>query len=329
MGLMGIREYKVRRIWSSVIVIALACLLTMPATTGLADDSGVGGAIDRPAAPNPIPTLFISLFPTQLEVQVTADQLGAVTFGGNVTVEQLRIMSSTVTLTAVVNTGWPVVLSPQTLEFTGSGTERFTVTIIVPPGTSALMTGNVIVTGSLKAPFLSPVVTSAGAVVTVGAYYDISVESDDPVITLSPGESGEVTFQVWNRGNGIATVSAMVGSAPKHVKIEFSDENLVINNEESENLTVKITAKDSAARGGHEVLIYFNVAEGQSLNGSYDSVFSITLHIPTLAASIGYPVIAGLVVLACIGVAVFVLWKKGMMSKLKDIKLPKRTKAEV
>ena len=171
-------------------------------------------------------------------------------------------------------------------------------------------------------------VASTGAIVTVGTYYSITVESADPVITLSPGESGEVTLQVWNRGNGIATVSATVESAPQNVKFELSDETLVINPEDFGNLTIKIAATESAPRGAHEVLIYFNVAGSQPLNGAYKSVFSIVLRIPTIAAAIGYPVIAALVVLACVGVAVVVLWKKGELSKLKDIKLPKLTKVE-
>ena len=119
-----------------------------------------------------------------------------------------------------------------------------------------------------------------------------------------------------------------MGSTPQNVKIELSDETLVIYSEDSENLTVKITATDSAPRGVHEVLIYFTVAEGQPLNGDYDSIYSIFVRIPTMAAAIGYPVIAAFVVLACVGVAVFVLWKKGKLSKLNGIKLPKRTKNE-
>ena len=324
---MGIRGCKSRKTWSSMTVIALACLLAMPVTTGQTEDGDDGGAIDGPAAPNPIPVLSISLFPTQLEAQVTADQLGTVTFDGTVTVEQVRIMTSTVTMTAVVSTGWPVVLSPQSFDFTGSGTESFSLTIIVPPATNALLNGNALVTGACKAPALSPVVASASAVVTVGAYYDIAVGSHDNIVTLSPGEGGEATLTVGNRGNGIATVSVSVGSAPQNMNIELSDETLEVYSEDFENLTVKITATDSAPRGTHEVLIYFTVVGGQPLNGDYDSVFSIFIHIPTLAAAIGYPVIAALVVLACVGVAVFVLWKKGKLSKLREIRLPKRTKA--
>ena len=325
---MGIRGYKVRRIWPSAIVITLACMLTIPLATGQIHDGDDGGAIDRPSAPDPIPVLSLSLSPTQLEAEVTADQLGAVTFGGTVTVEQLRIMSSTVTLQAVVSTGWPVVISPTTFEFTGSGSEEFILTIIVPPATNAMITGNVIVSGTLTAPLLSPVVASAGAVVTIATYYDIYIESDDRFVQLSPGDSGEVILQIWNRGNGIATVSTTVVTEAQDVRFELSEDKLVIDPNTFENLTVKILTTKSTPRGGHNVHIYLNIAEVEPLNGDYGSILTVSLRINTMAEIIGYGVIVVLVVLACFGVAVVVLWKKGKLSKLKEIKLPKRTKAE-
>ncbi len=328
MGSMGIKACKARRRRSSAMAVALACLLTMPVAGGQNDGGDDGYAFDGPAAPNLIPVLSISLSPSQLEAVVTQDQLGAVTFEGEVTVDQLRVMSSTVTQQAVVSTGWPVVISPTTIKFAGPGTESFTVTVIVPPGTSALMTGNVLVTASCKAPGLSPVVASANAVVTVKGYYLLTIESEDPVLTLSPGESGEVKLQVWNRGNGMARVSASVGPKPESVRFEFSADVFMVESEEYHNLTIKITATESAPRGSHEVIVLFTLAEGEPSEGSYHASFPITLNIPTIAATIGYPVIAALVVLSCVGVAVAVLWKKGKLSMLKELKLPKRTKAE-
>ena len=76
------------------------------------------------------------------------------------------------------------------------------------------------------------------------------------------------------------------------------------------------------------MLININVADGQTSNGDSDSVYSFSVRIPTMAAAIGYGVIALFVVLSCVGVAVVILWKKGKLSQLKGIKLPKRTKAE-
>ena len=117
------------------------------------------------AAPNPIPILSPSLYPNQLQAKVTQAQLGAVTFGGNATVEKIQgIERVTVTLQAIVNTGWPVVLSPQTIAFINPGNQKFQVTVIVPPSTSSLLVGNVIVTGSAKAPGLAPIPAAASAV---------------------------------------------------------------------------------------------------------------------------------------------------------------------
>ena len=69
-------------------------------------------AEDADAAPNPIPILSLTLFPPQLRATVTQSQLGAVTFHGNATVEKMTYFERvTVTLQAVVNTGWPVVMT--------------------------------------------------------------------------------------------------------------------------------------------------------------------------------------------------------------------------
>ena len=113
------------------------------------------------SAPNPVAVLYLSLEPWQQKAHVTDTQLGAVTFNGTATVEMLPRMSCTVTLQVVVNTGWPAVIDPQTISFSGSGSASFLVTVIVPPNTSSLETGNVIVTGSAKVPGMAPVVASA------------------------------------------------------------------------------------------------------------------------------------------------------------------------
>jgi hypothetical protein len=119
------------------------------------------------ALPNPVPCLSLSLSPTQLMATITPLQMDTVTFNGTMEVEQLQFETSTVSLQAVVNTGWPVVLSPQTMSCHGPSMEHFSVSVVVPPDTDPTTTANVIVTGSCKAPGLAPVVASCSAVVSV------------------------------------------------------------------------------------------------------------------------------------------------------------------
>ena len=175
------------------------------------------------AAPNPVPILSLSLFPSQLQARVTQSQLGAVTFGGNATVEKISYVERvTVTLTAVVNTGWPVVISPSTMAFVDPGTQGFQVTVIVPPSTSSLLTGNVIVTGSAKAPALSPVMAAASGVVTVSQFFDLTIEAEQPLRQVKPGELTYNVVNVHNEGNGQDTFELEVENNEKLVEDQYT-----------------------------------------------------------------------------------------------------------
>jgi hypothetical protein len=175
------------------------------------------------AAPNPIPILSLSLFPSQLQAKVTQSQLGAVTFGGNATVEKIQGLERViVTLTAVVSTGWPVVLSRQTIPYINPGTQQFQVTVIVPPATSSLLTGNVIISGMAKAPALSPIPAAASAVVTVSQYFKLRIEAESPLRQVKPGELTYNVVNVYNDGNGQDTFELEIENNEDLVKKQFT-----------------------------------------------------------------------------------------------------------
>jgi hypothetical protein len=175
------------------------------------------------AAPNPIPVLSLALHPTNLQAKVTQSQLGAVAFGGNATVDKIQgIERVTVQLTAIVNTGWAVVVSPQTMVFVNPDTQRFMVSVIVPPATSSLLTGNVIVTGSAKAPGLAPVLSAATGVVTVAQYFKLRIEAESPLRQVKPGELTYNVVNVYNDGNGMDTFELEIENNEDLVKKQFT-----------------------------------------------------------------------------------------------------------
>ena len=175
------------------------------------------------AAPNPIPLLSLALFPPQVQAKISSSQLGAVTFGGNATVEKIQgIERVAVTLTAVVSTGWPVVISPQTIPFINPGTKKFHVTVIVPPSTSSLLTGAVRIDGSAKAPGLAPVVAAASGVVTVSQYFKLRIEAESPLRQVKPGELTYNTVNVYNDGNGQDTFELEIENIEDLVKDQFT-----------------------------------------------------------------------------------------------------------
>jgi hypothetical protein len=206
-----------RTFYKAILIVAVFMM------SALSQHAPLPAGEEAEAAPNPIPVLTLGLFPSQLQARITQAQLGAVTFGGNASVEKIQgIERVTVTLQAVVNTGWPVVVSPQTMVFINPRTERFQVTIIVPPSTSSLLTGNVIVTGQAKAPGLAPIVSAASGVVTVGQYFDLTIEAESPLRQVKPGELTQNVINVYNEGNGQDTFELEIENNKDLVDNQFT-----------------------------------------------------------------------------------------------------------
>jgi len=301
-----------------VIVLFASGLTSGSAPTGPSE------VVDGPDV-GPIPVLTLSLTPRQLQAAVTESQLGAVTFGGTATVDQMRIMTSTVTLTAVVSTGWPVVLSPQTIEFTGPGEEPFQVTVIVPPATSALLTGAVRVDGACKAPGLAPVVAACSAVVTVATYYRGHITATDSNFQVDGGEKQTIELTVSNTGNAYANMRIYVAQKPKDVQISFSTTEFALQQDESVNINVTIKAVPGADSGDY--LMGLIVDADTEAGGTVQiSTFNMSVYIPSLKAKLGTSgmMTIGIVIGAVVGVVV--LWKMGKFSELKWFR---RTKESV
>ena len=309
-----------------VAILVVAMLFLSGAALANAADSPITN-IDSPQA-GPIPELTISLTPNQLQAEVTQSQLGAVTFGGEWTVDQMRVGHSTVTLTAVVNTGWPVVLSDQTFQVSGPGSEEFQVTVIVPPATSSLIAGNVIVTGQCKAPGLAPVVASAHAIVTVGAYYRGRIITSDGNIELDAGESSKVNVTIHNDGNTPADMRIFALNQPEEVQISFSESQFHIQTQEYIHIKMEVKAVKGAGSGAYPLLL---VVEAETREGAKEevAVHNVTVYIPSLKAKLGFSGMMTIIIVCVVVVGVAVFWKMGKLKIPKGIKFPKRSKTEI
>ncbi len=171
------------------------------------------------ASANPIPIVSIQLNPSQMQAIITDSQLGAVSFSGTVMVDKIPgIERLIVTLTAVVNTGWPVVLSPMTMPFVNPGSRQFQVTVVVPPSTSSQIIGTLLVTGSAKAPGLAPIVSTASGVVTVAQFFKLRLETESPLREVSPGDITYNLVNVFNDGNSMDTIQVEIENIKDLVK---------------------------------------------------------------------------------------------------------------
>ncbi len=208
------RDHPVHGLTAAVLVIMMMAgmlagpHLVTPSITGEAD-----------ASTNPIPIVSIQLTPSQVQAHITDSQIGAVSFAGEVTVDKIPgIERLIVTLTAGVDTGWPVVISPMTMPFVNPGSRQFQVTVVVPPSTSSHIIGTLMVTGSAKAPGLAPIISTAAGVVTVAQYFKLRLETESPLREVSPGDITYNLVNVFNDGNSMDTIQVEIENIKDLVK---------------------------------------------------------------------------------------------------------------
>ncbi len=212
------RDHPVHGLTAAVLVIIMMAgmlagpQLAIPSITEEAD-----------ASANPIPIVSIQLTPSQMQAHITDSQIGAVSFAGIVTVDKIpAIERLIVTLTAGVDTGWPVVISPMTMPFVNPGTRQFQVTVVVPPSTSSLIIGTVMVTGSAKVTGMAPIISTANGVVTVAQFFKLRLETESPLREVSPGDVTYNLVNVFNDGNSIDTIEVEIENIKELVDAEWT-----------------------------------------------------------------------------------------------------------
>ena len=156
---------------------------------------------DTAYAETPFHSLGISLFPAELTAELSETQLGAVTFGGNVTVEKPQAIAMvTVSMSSECGRGWPTVQSPQTMEFINPGTQRFQVTVIVPPGT--LVSSASVTVYAHAESTIWEADESASATVRVGQFIEMDVWTDADKYDTGDGRTVIGKLFINNSGNG-------------------------------------------------------------------------------------------------------------------------------
>jgi len=174
---MGFNRFRTS-VTSLTMVLMLLGALALPSLCSI-------GEVE--AAPNPIPIVSLSLYPSMQEAKVSSESGETVTIGGNCTVEQMSFMTSEVSLVGTVNKGWAIEISPEALTFSNPGTKKFTVMVTVPAGIADGETGNVLVTGTLDLPILGPIRSTASAVIKV-VNTSPSLTWDVKILNPQPGE---------------------------------------------------------------------------------------------------------------------------------------------
>ncbi len=200
--------------WHSSVTLRI--ILTGMLLASLSVVAAEATLVAEPVEAIPLHSLHVSLYPDSLDAKITNTQLGAVTFGGNLTVEKPQgVERVTVTLVADTDKGWPVVISPSTIPFINPDTVRFTVTVIVPPDTPPSV-GTVTVTAQAKSPIWSETET-AEARVNVIQYYEYVTWIDGTLGEGVPGGSISGELIIFNNGTGEDTFLITLDDVPDMV----------------------------------------------------------------------------------------------------------------
>jgi hypothetical protein len=230
--------------------------------------------------------MSIGLEPTQAEAEVTQTEADTVGFTGTVDIDQPVWMTSELTLNCVVNTGWPGTLDPNGTDVTGPATIVFTTSVEVPAATSSLLTGNVIISGSLKAPGLSPVMASASAIVTVDQYYSLRIDSSEPMNDLERGTSGQTEINLYNHGNGQDTFKLSLSTAPAGIRLSLESDQVTVQQDEYVHVVLEITVGNDADGGQHSIVV---TAASLESGGEYKEEYTVYVVVRTFGDDLGAP----------------------------------------
>jgi hypothetical protein len=152
------------------------------------------------------PTVIVSFDQAEQIAIVGPNSSGIVTFTGMVYCYlPVDCGETTVLVSLEANaSGWNCTVNPTVLIFERRITQHcFSVSVRVPPGTSARFSRQLTVGGkAINVPGeLKTEVPPATAIINIRQYYKFSVECDEPYKEISPGEECIFTIKFTNKGN--------------------------------------------------------------------------------------------------------------------------------
>ena len=274
---------------------------------------------DTALAETPLHSLGVSLFPEELTAKITETQLGAVTFGGNVTVEKPKTITPvTVTLSVECGRGWPVVLSPQTMEIINPGTHRFQVTVIVPPATP--VTSATVTVHAHAESTIWEADESDSATVHVGQFIHMEIWTGSDMYETGDGLMVSGKLFINNSGNGEDSFRIEMENDPAAVSSFDVNEGVIVPPFTLLEVwfTVHINEDFDVPFEGEFITVVIKATSisAESKDLLYSKTHPIVIEIEGLQQSLekDWPTyvaygVAG--TLAVVAVALFVRWRRG------------------
>jgi hypothetical protein len=272
--------------------------------------------------PDQIVVVEITLDPHDGCINATTDTAGSGTYYGNLTVNKPPLLPVQVQLDASVSTGWPVTASPQSFDFTTSGTEAFTITVVVPQGSSISSMGRLTVTALATWAGGSSTSTASGTVF-VCQYYGATAETDPGKGTENPTK---FDLKVFNMGNGLDTFDVSIANKSKEEGRGFSfnfnkTSTQKVAPGDFERFSLRVGYSIEARSGEH--VFYIRITSlGAKKNGTGAYYWDIPVKIEVKNIGGGgastYGVVAGIVILIIAIVVVVVILRKRKRKKARS-----------
>lgn len=277
--------------------LPLALLLLASPAVGTA----VSGA---PQAPDPC-TVTIEVSRSHIEVHINSTSPGTASTTGNVTVDLPPLGErAVVSIQAAVDTGWPISVSPQTVQISGSmaSTIPFALSVVVPPGTAV---STAVVTLVARAVYAGLQCTSPPLhepTVQVLPYVeDVVATADAAVYSVPPsGSPRTATLSLGSRSNA-DVVYHLLYEPPSGVSVTGPDTVAGHYNGGYANSSVTLRVW---ASGAEEGIYPVTVRVEATAQGTATSAGRATLPVEVSAASVpGAGLVEVLLAVAVAGVA--------------------------
>jgi hypothetical protein len=179
----------------ALMILILPVTLAQGATAG----DNLGGGL---AGPAPGLELTITLSEGSVEVAPSESAPGIAQLEGTVTVQMPSLRGATVTLTSSTDIGWVTQISPSTFVLDNGQEGQFSVTVIVPQGTAASISGLLMVNGRAVANGIQTM-ASTTATINVRPYYRVFLDAQKREVEIAPGGTARFSLRITNAGNAV------------------------------------------------------------------------------------------------------------------------------
>jgi len=281
-----------KRALTAVAFIFVLLSASIPVQAGLFDD----------------PSMSMSVSPARKQAHVDQAEGALMEFEGRFDINQGTRVTSSVTITVNVDTGWGGGVEPNRFEITGPESKDFWVTVLVPSGASADEVCHVRVTATLTSTGFDPIEKYDVVEITVERYMHMAVNSMVTTDTVDRGGTTSFHCDITNRGNGEMTFWPTAESV-KGVDVTLDKDSIAIPAGETRTVTVQVTVGLDMPAGTYVIVI--NVVGEMSMNKQkvQDSV-TFEIEVPTNYQVYRSYIISSFVLIVVLAIVVVVYKKR-------------------